>query len=116
MPPGRLPGTSSHKLQSKVNRRQEREAGAAAREARTTKEQQEMTATSSKAVLESESDEDSDTDEVATPPAENMHHALASARRLAPQFIPPDILSQPSLVSLAVEDHTDAAGCLHTVT
>uniref|UniRef100_UPI00358E1E58 uncharacterized protein n=1 Tax=Myxine glutinosa TaxID=7769 RepID=UPI00358E1E58 len=49
-------GMFAAKLQSKVKRRQEREAREAARQTRATKEQQETTTTSSTAVLESESD------------------------------------------------------------
>ncbi|KAJ8400712.1 hypothetical protein AAFF_G00394810 [Aldrovandia affinis] len=94
-------GTFNAKLQSKVKRRQEHEAGAAARQARTTKEQKEMTATSSTAVLESESDEDSDTDEAAAPPAENTPCTHERKRTGTTAFIPPDILSRPSLASLA---------------
>lgn len=56
------------KLQSKVKRRQECEA---AQQAYLTKEQQEMTATSSMAVLESDSDEDCNANETAAPPTEN---------------------------------------------
>ena len=67
------------KLPPKVRQRQAREAGAAARQARFTKDELDMTAASSTAVLESGSDEDRDTDEPAAPLAEE------SARRLAPQ-------------------------------
>ncbi|KAJ8369049.1 hypothetical protein SKAU_G00090770 [Synaphobranchus kaupii] len=93
-------GAFDAKLQSKVKRRQEREAGAAARQARFTKEQQEMTVTSSMAVLESESDEDSDADETAAPPADNTP-SRERKKTGTTAFIPPDILSRPSLVSLA---------------
>ena len=51
-------GAFDAKLQSKVKRRQERECVFAARQARVTKEQQEMTATSSMVMMESENDED----------------------------------------------------------
>lgn len=94
-------GAFDAKLQSVVKRRQEREAAATARQARATitKEQHETTMTSSTAVLESASDEDSDKDEAAAPLAENTPRKRKKTGTTA--FIPTDILSRPSFVSLA---------------
>ncbi|KAJ4930285.1 hypothetical protein JOQ06_019290 [Pogonophryne albipinna] len=93
-------GAFDAKLQSKVKRRQKREAGAAARQSHFTSEQQEMKVKSRMAMLESESDEDSVTDEIATLPAENTP-PCKHKKTGTTAFIPPDILSRPSLVSLA---------------
>jgi hypothetical protein len=96
-------GAFDSKLHSKVKRKQEREARAAAQRAHATKELQEMSKTVSSAMLESESDKDSDKDEEATP-TENMPLSACTRERKkngTAAFIPPDILSRRNLVTLA---------------
>ena len=92
---------ADEKLQSKLKRRQEREAAAAARQARSIKEHREMTMTSSTAVLQSENYQDRDLDETPDPPAENIPCTHERKKTGAAAFSPPDILSRPNLVSLA---------------
>ena len=58
-----------------------------------------MTLKSRMPILESESEEDSDTDAIATLPAENT--PFRHKKTGTTGFIPPDILSRQSLVSLA---------------
>ncbi len=91
-------GVLDKKRQLKVKRREERQAAAAARQSRCEKELEEMTAMSS---LESESDEETEEDtNTVYPPSEGepSHKHKKTGTNI---FIPHDILSRPSVVSLA---------------
>ncbi|XDV14327.1 hypothetical protein PO909_014598 [Leuciscus waleckii] len=91
-------GVLDKKLQLKVKRREERQAAAAARQSHFEKELEEMTAMSS---LELESDEESEEDtNTVYPPSEGepSHKHKKTGTNV---FIPHDILSRPSVVSLA---------------
>ncbi len=91
-------GVLDKKRQLKVKRREERQAAAAARQSRCEKELEEMTAMSS---LESESDEESEEDNNTVYPPSEGEPSHKHKKTGTNVFIPHDILSRPSVVSLA---------------
>ncbi|KAJ4925994.1 hypothetical protein JOQ06_008179, partial [Pogonophryne albipinna] len=91
-------GVLDKKLQLKVKRREERQAAAAARQSRCEKELEEMTAMSS---LVSESDEEPEADTNTVCPTSEGEPSHKRKKTGTNVFIPHDILSRPSVVSLA---------------
>ncbi|KAJ4931376.1 hypothetical protein JOQ06_025673 [Pogonophryne albipinna] len=91
-------GVLDKKLQREVKRREERQATAAARQSRCEKELEEMTAMSS---LVSESDEEPEEDANTVCPTSEGEPSHKRKKTGTNVFIPHDILSQPSVVSLA---------------
>ncbi|MEO0910702.1 MAG: hypothetical protein AAFX96_10305, partial [Pseudomonadota bacterium] len=93
-------GPFDAKLDAKVKRREDREYRAAAWKDRAVKEQQGLTKTVSSDIL---TDHNSDVDEMPGAPFKNADEILPTKRKKTGTvaFIPPDILSRPSLVSLA---------------
>ncbi|KAK5878165.1 hypothetical protein CesoFtcFv8_025599 [Champsocephalus esox] len=91
-------GVLDKKLQLKVKRREERQAAAAARQSRCEKELEEITAMSS---LVSESDEEPEEDTNTVCPTSEGEPSHKRKKTGTNVFIPHDILSRPSVVSLA---------------
>ncbi|KAJ4939573.1 hypothetical protein JOQ06_029018 [Pogonophryne albipinna] len=91
-------GVLDKKLQLKVKRREERQAAAAARQSRCEKELEEMTPMS---ILVSESDEEPEEDTNTVSPTSEGEPSHKRKKTGTNVFIPHDILSRPSVVSLA---------------